>query len=134
MDELPEVRLIRADGRPTHGATKFGGMATFVCGEFKEECCGQRMVLLGQFDELDFPDAILPDRMVVYVFICLKCYVIWSACSTPTFNPATTRHCDRDEREEMGLVRATASSSTQAQRVCQGVRKRMFAAPCGIRS
>ena len=83
MHELPEVKLVRVYGGPTRGETKFGGKPTFLCGEFKEECCGQPMVLLGQFDELDFPEARLPGRMMAYVFICPKCYAIWSACSAP---------------------------------------------------
>jgi hypothetical protein len=81
MDQLPEIKLTRADGSQTRGETKLGGKATFLCGEFKEECCGQPMALLGQFDELDFPEANLLERMIVHVFNCLKCNVIWSACS-----------------------------------------------------
>jgi hypothetical protein len=81
MSELPEVKLLRADGRATVGETKLGGKPTFLCGEFQEECCGQPMVLLGQFDELDFPEADLSGRMIAYVFVCQKCYGIWSACS-----------------------------------------------------
>lgn len=81
MEQLPEIKLVRADGRRTGGATKLGGTATFLCGEFNEICCGQPMVLLGQFDERDFPEANLLGRMIVYVFICPKCNVIWSACS-----------------------------------------------------
>jgi hypothetical protein len=81
--ELPEVKLIRADGKPCSGESKFGGRPPWLCGEFKEECCGQPMVLLGQFDELDFPEAELPGRMMAYVFICRKCYGLWLGCSAP---------------------------------------------------
>jgi hypothetical protein len=82
VDQLPEIKLIRADGRPTRGETKLGGQGTFLCGKFNEECCGQPMMLLGQFDELDFPEANLLGRMIVYVFICPKCNSLWSACSS----------------------------------------------------
>lgn len=81
MNELPEIKLLRTDGLARGGITKFGGKATFLCGEFNEECCGEKMALLGQFDELDFPEAELPGRMIAYVFICRKCFAIWSACS-----------------------------------------------------
>jgi hypothetical protein len=80
MNELPEIKLSRADGR-SRGETKLGGKATFLCGKYSEECCGQPMVLLGQFDELDFPEAELPGRMVACVFICRNCCVITCACS-----------------------------------------------------
>lgn len=80
MSELPEVKLARVDGRG-RGETKLGGKATFLCGNYTGECCGQPMVLLGQFDELDFPEAELPGRMVACVFICRKCYVITCACT-----------------------------------------------------
>jgi hypothetical protein len=83
MDGLPEVKLVRADGRPSRGETKFGGRPTFLCGEIIEECCGRPMELLGQFDELDFTEAKLPGRMMAYVFICTTCYAIRSACSVP---------------------------------------------------
>ena len=69
MEELPEIKLIRANGSQTRGETRFGGKPTVICGEFNEECCGQRMVLLAQLDELDFPEAKLPGRLMVYLFI-----------------------------------------------------------------
>ena len=81
MDELPETRLVREDRRQVGGETKLGGRPTFLCGEFTEECCSEPMVLLGQFDELDFPEAELPDRMIAYVLICRKCQVITCAAS-----------------------------------------------------
>ena len=73
MDDLPEVRLIRADGHASRGETKFAGKPTFIWEEVQEQCCEQPMALLGQFDQLDFPEVVLPCRMIVYVFICRTC-------------------------------------------------------------
>ena len=52
MEGLPEVRLVRADGRLTKGGSKLGGKPTFVCGEIHEKCCGQEVALFGQFDDV----------------------------------------------------------------------------------
>ena len=74
MDELPEVRLIAADGRGVFRDTKFGGKPTFIQGDHTPECCGRRMVLLAQLDGLDYPEANLPDSALVYVFLCPQCF------------------------------------------------------------
>ncbi len=83
MESFSEVRLVRHDDRRVVGETKFGGEPMFFCGEIVEECCGQRMSLLGQFDELDFPEAGLPGRMIAYIFICRQCYAVTCAASAP---------------------------------------------------
>jgi hypothetical protein len=74
MDELPEVKLMPADGREASGETKLGGEATFIQGDYTPECCGGRMVLLAQLDGLDYPEARLPGSALVYVFLCRKCF------------------------------------------------------------
>jgi hypothetical protein len=79
--DLPEVRLIRAQDHTTLGETKFGGAPTLLCGEVNEECCGKPMTFLGQFDSQDFPEAALPDRAIIYVFFCAKCFAFSMAAS-----------------------------------------------------
>ncbi len=74
MNELPEVKLIPADGREISGATKFGGKPTFIQGDHTPECCGARMALLAQLDGLDYPEAELPDSALVYLFLCNQCF------------------------------------------------------------
>jgi hypothetical protein len=65
MEELPEVKLVPADGREASGDTKFGGKPTFIQGDYTPECCGNRMALLAQLDELDYLEADLPDSSLV---------------------------------------------------------------------
>ena len=43
--------------------------ATFIQGDYTPECCGRRMVLLAQFDGLDYPEAKLPDSTLIYGFV-----------------------------------------------------------------
>jgi hypothetical protein len=71
---LPEHKLVRADsdsGEPL--GTKLGGTPDFIQAEWQPECCGEKMVFLGQLDSLDIPEAKLPDSAIVYVFYCRKC-------------------------------------------------------------
>jgi hypothetical protein len=74
MNELPEVKLVPADGRGGSGGTKLGGEADFIQGDYTPDCCGKRMVLLAQLDGLDYPEARLPDSALVYVFLCKQCF------------------------------------------------------------
>lgn len=74
MDELPEVKLVAANGRGSSGETKFGGKPTWIQGDYTPECCDQKMVLLAQLDGLDYREAELPDSALVYVFLCPKCF------------------------------------------------------------
>ncbi|MFO0850048.1 MAG: hypothetical protein U0871_16060 [Gemmataceae bacterium] len=74
MADLPEVKLIPADGRSATGDTKFGGRATFIQGDFTPDCCGKRMALLAQLDGLDYPEAELPDCALIYVYFCSQCF------------------------------------------------------------
>jgi hypothetical protein len=83
MEDLPEVRLIRADGRVMGGDTKWGGRPTLVCGDVHDECCGQAMALLGQFDAIDYPEMDWPGRALVYVFVCTKCFAFSLIANAP---------------------------------------------------
>lgn len=74
MEELPEIKLVPADGRSVSGDTKLGGRATFIQGDHTPECCGRRMILLAQLDGLDYPEAQLPDSALVYIFFCRQCF------------------------------------------------------------
>jgi hypothetical protein len=76
VEELPEVKLVAADGRGMSGDTKFGGKPTFIQRDSTPECCGQPMVLLAQLDGFDYPEAALPDSALVYVFLCRRCFEV----------------------------------------------------------
>ena len=78
MGQLPELKLLPADGRPASGETKLGGKPQWVQGDHTPECCGSRMVLLAQIDGLDFPEAKLPDSALVYTFLCPQCFGVSS--------------------------------------------------------
>jgi hypothetical protein len=74
MHELPEVKLVPADGRDVPGETKFGGRPTIIQGHRPPECCGVTMQLFVQVDGLDFPEAELPDSALVYLYLCRQCF------------------------------------------------------------
>jgi hypothetical protein len=74
MGELPELKLLPADGREVSGASQLGGRATFIQGDHTPVCCGRPMSLLAQLDGLDYPEAQLPDSALVYVFLCRQCF------------------------------------------------------------
>lgn len=74
MAGLPEVKLAAADGREMSGATKFGGEATFIQGNYTPDCCAHKMTLLAQLDGLDYAEAELPDSALVYVWLCRQCF------------------------------------------------------------
>ncbi|MGL6075848.1 MAG: hypothetical protein ACRC8S_16960 [Fimbriiglobus sp.] len=72
-EELPEVKLLPADGRTTTGATQFGGQPILIYPS-PPECCEETMTLFAQLDGLDYPEADLPDAGVVLVYLCRECY------------------------------------------------------------
>lgn len=71
-DELPELKLLPADGRTPTGATQFGGRPVLTHPS-PPECCGRAMALFAQLDGLDYPEADLPDAGVVLVYLCRQC-------------------------------------------------------------
>lgn len=76
MDEFPEVKLLRADGLPGTGDTKFGGRPQLIQSRVTPNCCGQPMALLAQLDGLDFPEAELPDSSLAYIYVCRQCFEV----------------------------------------------------------
>lgn len=73
-EELPEVKLLRPDGREMSGDTHFGGRPQFIQAHHTPECCGRPMALLVQLDGLDFPEAELPDSALAYLWVCRQCF------------------------------------------------------------
>jgi hypothetical protein len=78
MNDLPEVKLLPADGREVSGDTKFGGKPQFIQSHNTPECCCQPMALLVQVDGLDFPEAGLPDSSLAYLYVCRQCFQVSS--------------------------------------------------------
>jgi hypothetical protein len=77
-DELPEVKLLFADGRASNGATQLGGRPTMTHPR-TPECCGRPMALFAQLDSLDYPEADLPDAGLVLVWLCRQCFGVHAA-------------------------------------------------------
>ena len=70
--ELPELKLLPADGRTSSGATQFGGKPVLTH-SFPPKCCERVMTLFAQLDSLDYEEAELPDAGVVLVYLCQQC-------------------------------------------------------------
>jgi len=92
MKKIPEIPLIPKPTTPeaihvlgedpstkeNYIATcKYGGEPEWIQDPFEPECCGKPMTFYAQIDGLynEFP---LADSGMIYVFVCMDCYSVWS--------------------------------------------------------
>lgn len=92
MKKIPEIPLIPKPKTPEAlhvlgedpfskenyiSACKYGGEPEWIQEPFEPECCGQPMTFYAQIDGL-YNEFRLADTGMIYVFVCMKCYSVWS--------------------------------------------------------